>query len=134
MWLLAVLSLSLPVAIWGPTTTVLQGGVVGISAVSLLISSLRGLRGSPDSQSPLLWRGLQASGGLLIALLFARCSLGTFVPLPLTQARGLDALAVEAKFFAGVVLAGATAIGSGAVGDVLWRKKVAATGRRLQHG
>jgi hypothetical protein len=129
MWLLAAVSLTLPGAVWDesdqPATLLHRSHVcvVGLSAVLLLLSSLRAWL-QRDAGRSLLSRSLQAGGGLVLALPLARSSLTAFVSLPISHSEGLARLVVEAEFFAGIVLSGAVAIGVGAASDVFRRRRL----------
>lgn len=126
-WLVAAVAMSLPVAAWAPSVTGLataQAIAIGLSAVALMVSSIRTLRSAHAAEPLPIFRALQAGGAVLIALLFARGILGSYVELAMTHSGGLERLMAEAQLFAGVLSVGATAIAAGAAGD-WWRSRAA---------
>jgi hypothetical protein len=126
LWLAAVVSLTLPVSIWAfpiPVLVHIQAALVGAAAAALLVTALKTVRdtGSEEPRSPILFRALSAGGILLLALLFARGVLRTYVSLFSTEGQGLAALAAEARLFSGVTLAATAAIAIATIARASWK-------------
>jgi hypothetical protein len=129
LWLAAVVSLTLPVAVWAfsiPVLVHIQAALVGAAAAALLVTSLKTVRdtGTEEPHIPIFFRALSAGGILLLALLFARGVLRTYAALFTTEGQGLAALAAEARLFSGVTLAATAAIAIATIASVLEEESI----------
>jgi hypothetical protein len=118
VWAVAAASLCLPLSAEPYRLEVLfvalkvQAALVGAGALALSISAVRAAR----RKGPLAFRAVHVAGLVLLALLLARRSLGTYGSLFMSQSQGLDAIAAEIRLFWHVMAGCAAAIAFGTIG------------------
>ena len=116
IWLVAAVSMSLPLAAWVASLPGLGEGqimVIGLAALALAASSVRMLHYRTREPAALL----QAGGGLAIVLLLVRGVARAYLGLARTYSSVLEQLATEAQIFATVLVVAAGAIAVGAAAD-----------------
>jgi hypothetical protein len=116
LWLVTVVTASLPPILWPPPMgqTLAESVLVAITSLGLATSALLLLR-SGDSSHP-VYRLLQSGGTALLALQFARGAAGIYLSATATQSAGIARMMQDAQLFAAVVVTAALMIAGGAAG------------------